>query len=91
MHHIRNNSLRHILFFSEDSHTKWLFVLLHQSFEDFTQVDTDPKRKFVSFNVTPSNDRVLCVYALSGRNTREQLDREDFFEGLESYMKKKKE
>ena len=91
MHHISNNWLRHIFFFSEDSHTKWLFALLHQGLEGFTQVGTDPKRKFVSFNVTPSKDRVLCVYVLSGHNTWEELDREDFFEGLESYMKKKSE
>ena len=29
-----------------------------------TEVDTNPKRRFVSFNVTPSNDRCPCVYAL---------------------------
>ena len=29
-----------------------------------TEVDTDPKGRFGSFKVTPSNGRVLCVYAL---------------------------
>ena len=44
----------------------------------------------MSFKLTPSNDRVLCVYAPSGYNTREQLDRGRFFEGLQNYMEKKK-
>ena len=39
------------------------------------KVDNDPKGRFVSFKFTPSNDRVLCVYAPSGYSTREQLDR----------------
>ena len=38
---------------------------------------------FVTFWVTPSNDRVLCVYAPSGHNIREQLAREHFFERLQ--------
>ena len=44
----------------------------------------------MSFKLTPSNDRVLCVYAPSGYNTRDQLDRGRFFEGLQNYMEKKK-
>ena len=39
---------------------------------------------------TSSNDRVLCVYDFSTYDTREQLDRGRFFEGLQNYMKKKK-
>ena len=65
--------------------------MLHQGLEVFTQVDTDAKRKFVSFNVIPSNGRVLCVYAPSECNTREQFDRKNFFEGLQNYVKKKSE
>ena len=47
-----------------DSPTKGLLALLHLGLEGVTEVDTDPKDRFVSFKVTPSNDRVLCVYAL---------------------------
>ena len=53
------------IFFSPgDSRTKGLLVLLHLGLEGVTEVDTDPKGRFVSFKVTPSNDRVLCVYFL---------------------------
>ena len=62
--HIRNNWLGPIFFSPGDSHTKGLLVLLHLGLEGVTEVDTDPKGRFVSFKVTPSNDRVLCVYAL---------------------------
>ena len=63
-HHIRNNWLGAIFFSPGDSHTKGLLVLLHLGLEGVIEVDTDPKGRFVSFKVTPSNDRVLCVYAL---------------------------
>ena len=43
----------------------------------------------MSFKFTPSNDRILCVYAPSGYSTREQLDRGHFFEGLQNYMENK--
>ena len=46
-----------------DIHTKRLLVLL-LFLEGVTEVDTDPEGRFVSFHVTHSNDRVLCVYAL---------------------------
>ena len=36
--------------------------------------------------VTPSNDRVLCVYASSWRSTRKQLTKGRFFEELQNYM-----
>ena len=64
IHHIRNNWLGTIFFSPGDSHTKGLLVLLHLGLKGVTEVDTDPERRFVSFKVTPSNDRVLCVYAL---------------------------
>ena len=41
-----------------------MLLLLDLGLEGVTEVETDPKGKFVSFKVTPSNDRVLCVYAL---------------------------
>ena len=64
IHHIRNNWFGTIFFSSGDSHIKRLLVLYHLCLEDVTEIDTDPERRFVSFRVTPFNDRVLCVYAL---------------------------
>ena len=64
IHHIRNKWLSAIFFSPGDSHSKRLLVLLHLGLQGATEVDTDPKRRFVSFKVTPANDRVLCVYAL---------------------------
>ena len=68
-----------------------MLVLLHPSLEGVDEADTDPKWRFVSFAVTPSNDRVLCVYVPSGHNTREQLAKGDFSEGLQNYMENKSE
>ena len=65
IHHIRNNWLGPIFFSLGDSHTKGLLVLLHLCLEDVNEVDTDPKGRFVSFKVTLSNDKVLCVYTLT--------------------------
>ena len=62
--HIRNNWLGAIFFCPGDSHTKGLLVSLHLDLEGVTEVNTDPEVRFVYFKVTPSNDRVLCVYAL---------------------------
>ena len=80
-----------IFFSPRDSHTKGLLVLLHLGFEGVTEVTTDPKGRFVSFKVPPSNDRVLSVYVASGHSNREQLARERFFGGLQNYMKNKNE
>ena len=91
IHHIKYNWLRPIIFSSGDSHTKGLLVLLHLGRDGITGVDIDPKGRFVSFKVTPSNDRVLCVYAPSGYSTRGQLTRGSFFEGLQNYMENKTE
>ena len=74
------------IFFSPgDRHTNGLLDLFYLCLEGIT----DPKRRFVSFNVIPSNDRVFCVYTISGHNTWEQLAREHFFEGLQNYMENK--
>ena len=73
--HIRNNWLGHIFFSPGDSHTKGYLDLLHLGVEGITDVDIDPKRRFVSFKVTPSNDCVLRVYDPSGYSTREQVAR----------------
>ena len=89
IHHIRNNWLGAIFFSPGDSHTKGLLVLLHLSLEGVTEVDTDPKGRFASFKVTPSNNRVLCL--CSGHSTRKQLSRGRFFEGLQNHMENKNE
>ena len=89
IHHIRNNWLGPIFFSPGDGHKKGLLVLLYLGLEGITKVDTDPKGRFVSFQVTPSNERVVCVYALSGYSTSEQLAKGRFFEGLQNYMENK--
>ena len=83
MQHMRNNSLGLIFFSPEDTHTNGLLFLIQPGFEGVIDVDTDSKRRFV---VTPSNERVLSVYAASGHNTVEQLSRGYFFEELQNYM-----
>ena len=85
IHYIRNNWLGSNFFSLGDSHTKGCL----SCFIWDLKVDTDAKGRFVSFKFTPSNDRVLCVYAPSGYRAREQLDRDPFFEGLQSYMQNK--
>ena len=76
--HIRNNWLGTIFFSLGDSQIKGLLVLFHPGLKGVSEVDTDPKRRFVSFKITPFIDRILCVYAISGHNTREQLARGEF-------------
>ena len=49
--HIRSNWLGPIFFSPVDSHTKGSLVLLHPAPEGITEVDTDPKGRFVSFKV----------------------------------------
>ena len=85
IHNISNNWLASNFYSVGDSHTKGCL----SCFIWDLKVDTDPKGRYVSFKFTPSNDRVLCVYAPSGYSTREQLDRGRFFEGLQNYMENK--
>ena len=63
--HIRNDWLGPIFFSPGDSHTNGSFVLLHPGLVGITEVDTDPKGGVCVLQgySTPSNDRVLCVYA----------------------------
>ena len=50
------------IFFSPgDTHTKEMLFLLHLGLECVTEVDTDPKERFVSFKVTTSNEGSLLV------------------------------
>ena len=62
---------------------------LHPGLEGVTEVDTDPKGRFVSFKITLPNNRVLCVCAPSGHCTREQLIIGRFFEVLQNYVENK--
>ena len=80
-----------IFFAPCDTFSKGILILLHPGFDDVTDVDTDPKGRFVSFKVVPSNDRVLCIYALLGNSNRQQLVRGHFFEGLQNYIENKTE
>ena len=66
MHHIRNNWLGSNLFCLGDRHTKRCMPCFIWDWK----VDTDPKGRFVSLNFTPSNDRVLCIYAPSRYSAR---------------------
>ena len=45
----------------EDSHTKVMLFLLHLGLESITEVDTDPKGRFVSFKATLSDESSLFV------------------------------
>ena len=65
--------------------------MLHLSLESVTEVYTVPKGRFLSFKVTPFNDRVLCVYTPSRHSIREQLAKGCFFEGLQNYVENKNE
>ena len=50
------------IFFSPGgAHTKGMLFLLHLGLEGVTGVDTDPKKRFVSFKVTTSNEGSLFV------------------------------
>ena len=61
IHNTRNNWLSPIFFSPGDSHTKGMLFLLHLGLEGITEVDTDPKERFVSFKVTTSNESSLLV------------------------------
>ena len=62
-------SLGPIIFSTGDSHTKGMLFLLHLGLEGITEVDPDPKGRFASFKVTPSNDRVLPLQAIAPENS----------------------
>ena len=66
-----------------------MLVLLHLGFEGVTEIDIDPKERFMSFKVASCNERVVCDYVPSGHSNREHLARGRFFEGLQNYMKNK--
>ena len=49
------------LFCPGDAHTNGMLSLLHLGLEGVTEVDTDPKERFVFFKVTTSNESSLFV------------------------------
>ena len=85
---IRNNWLGPIFLCPGNSHTKGLLSHLHPDLEGVTEVDTDPKGRFVLFRVTLYNNKVLWVSATSVHNTKEQLVRGRSFDRLQNYMEK---
>ena len=85
IHHIRNNWLGSNFFSLGDSHTKGCL----SCFIWDLKIDTDAKGRFVSFKFTPSNDRVLCVYAPQGIAPGNSWTGGRFFEGLQNYMEYK--
>ena len=89
IHQIRNNWLGRIFHSPGDPFSKGILVLLHTGFDHVSDIDTDSKGRFVSFKVAPSDDRVFCIYAPSGHNSRQQLSRGCFFEGLQTYIENK--
>ena len=54
-----------------ENHSDGLPVMLHPDHTDHA----DPKWRFLSLQVTPSDDRVLCVYVPSEQSTKKQLTR----------------
>ena len=50
-----------LFFYPRDNHTNGMIFLLHLGPEGITEIDTDPKGRFVSIKVTPSYDTVLCL------------------------------
>ena len=67
-----------------------MLFLLHLGLEGITEVDTDPKGRFVSFKVTTSNESSLFV-PLQGIAAENSLLGGRFFEGLQNYMQNKNE
>ena len=53
IHQIENKWLGPIIFAPGDTFSKGILILLHPGFDDITDVDTDPKGRFVSFRVAP--------------------------------------
>ena len=84
IHQIINNWSGPIFLSLRDIYTKGLLGQLHPGLEGVTEVDTDPQGRFVSFQITLSNNRVLCVCAPSGHNTKEQLIKGRFFKAVQN-------
>ena len=68
-----------------------MLFLLYLGLESITEVDTDPKGRFVFFKVTPSNDSSLFVPLkdIAPENSWLPGGGGRFFEGLQNYMQNK--
>ena len=78
------------IFFSPgDTHTKGMLFLLYLGLEGVTEVDTDPKERFVSFTVTTSNEGSLFVPLQSIAPESSWLW-DAFFEVLQKNMQNKR-
>ena len=78
------------IFFSPgDTHTKGMLFLLHLGLEGVTEVDSDPKERFVSFKVTTSNEGSLFVPLQSIAPESSWLW-DAFFEVLQKNMQNKR-
>ena len=66
-----------------------MFFFIHLGLEGITEVDTDPKGRFVSFKVTPSNESSLFVSLQGVAPDSSWLGRGGAccFEGLQNYNK----
>ena len=89
IHYTRNNWLGPIFFSPGDIDTKRMPFLLHLGLEDITEVDTDPKGRFVSFKVTTSNKSSLFV-PLQGIAPRKSWPWDIFSKDYKIISKKKK-
>ena len=89
IHHTRNNWLGPIFFSPGDIHAKPMPFLFHLGLEDITEVDTDPKGRFVSFKVTTSNKSSLFV-PLQGIAPRKSWPWDIFSKGCKIISKKKR-
>ena len=81
------------IFFSPgDTHTNGILFLLHLGLEGVTELDTDPKERFVSSSqvTTTSNESSLFV-PLQGIAPEASWLGGRFFEGLQKYMQNKNE
>ena len=67
-----------------------MLFLLHLGLEGVTEVDNDPKERFVSLKVTTSNESCLFVPLQSIAPENSWLGGV-FFEGLQKYMQNKNE
>ena len=61
--HIKNNWLGPIFLSPGSSHTEGFIAQLHLGLKGVTEVNINPKRRFVSFKITLFNNRVLCFCA----------------------------
>ena len=64
-----------------------MLFLLHLGLEGVTEVDTNPKERFVYFKATTSNQSSVC--APSSYSTKEQMAKGCFLEGVQKYMQNK--